>query len=77
LQNLLDKAKLWDHVEKDIVAPTNPKLLVVHVEKDAKTKRIIIDSVKDCLINHIAKKKTNKIIYMGYIIFQLPLNKCY
>jgi hypothetical protein len=54
LQMLLEEAKIWEHVEKEIVAPTDPKLLATHVKKEAKAKRIILDSVKDHLIPHIA-----------------------
>jgi hypothetical protein len=63
LQMLLEEVELWEHIENEIVAPTDPKLLAMHNKKEAKAKRIILDSVKDHLITHIAKKKTEKEMY--------------
>jgi hypothetical protein len=39
---LLEKAKIWKHVEKEIATPINSKLLVIHV-KEAMAKIIILE----------------------------------
>jgi hypothetical protein len=59
----LEEAKFWEYIEKEIFAPTNPKLLAKHVKKEAKAKRSILDWVKYHLITHIAEKTTGKLMY--------------
>jgi hypothetical protein len=53
LKIILEEIEIWEHIEKEIGAPSNPKLLSLQVEKKAKEKRIILDSVKKHLIAHI------------------------
>jgi hypothetical protein len=64
---LLEEAKLWEHIEKEIVAPTNPKLSTIHVKKKVKAKRIILDSVNDYLITHIAQKTIGNLMYDAFV----------
>jgi hypothetical protein len=42
------------------VPPADPTQLVVHLRKDVKERRIIIDGVKDHIIPHLSGKKTTK-----------------
>jgi hypothetical protein len=52
---------LWDFIEKLGVEPTDPAALIAeHKKKMAKTKRVILDSMKDYLIPHIGGKTTGK-----------------
>ena len=53
---LLEEVELWERVKTKITIPTNLKLLDEHHKKEAKAKRIILDSVKDYLIIHIVEK---------------------
>jgi hypothetical protein len=48
---LLEEAKIWEHVEKEIATSTNPKKLVAHVKKEGKAKRNILDSLKSVDFN--------------------------
>lgn len=63
MKMILEEDKLWEYIEKEIVAPTNPKLLSLHVKKDEKEKTIFLDSVKDHLITHIVEKTIDKEMY--------------
>jgi len=49
----MDGAEIWEHIEKLIVLPTNPKLLATHVKKESKEKQIILDLIMDQFIPHI------------------------
>jgi hypothetical protein len=49
LQMPLEEVWIWEHVVKGIPAPTNPRLLAIHVKREAKEKRIIFYLVKDHL----------------------------
>jgi hypothetical protein len=56
---LLEENDLYD-IMKDVVTPTtDPQQLESH-NKEVKSKRMIMDSMKDHLIPHISKKKTTK-----------------
>jgi hypothetical protein len=55
-------------MDKEVIPSTNPKDLAKHTKKSAKVKRIVLDSVKDHLILHIAKKNTVKEIYDALLI---------
>lgn len=46
MQMLLDDTEIGKQVEKEIIAPTCPTRLVVHVKKEAKAKRIIFHSIR-------------------------------
>jgi hypothetical protein len=67
LQILLEEAKILEHVEKEIIAPTNPTQLASHVEKEVKAKRIIVDSVKDHFTPHVVDKLTGKLMYEALV----------
>jgi hypothetical protein len=71
LQILLEEAKILEHVEKEIIAPTDLTQLASHVEKEAKAKRIIVDSVKDHSIPHTVDKLIGKLMYeTGWFILE-------
>lgn len=65
---LLEEHDLWDFIEKVVVEPTNHVLLAKHKKKIAKTKRVILDSVKDHLIPHIAGKTTEKDMFDALVL---------
>jgi hypothetical protein len=46
---LMEEANLWEHVEKEIPKPTDPTPLATHRKKEAKVKRIILDSCEGSL----------------------------
>ena len=52
----MEEVDIWDHFEKYIVASTDSMKLTSHNKKEAKEKRIILDSMKDHYIPHIAKE---------------------
>jgi hypothetical protein len=56
---VLKENKIWNYVSSVVVAPTtDPIALDLHVVKEAKAQRIILDGVN--LIPHLAEKKTTK-----------------
>jgi hypothetical protein len=48
----MEEVDLWEHVLKEILEPVDPSQLAAHRKKEAKVKRIILDSVKDHFISH-------------------------
>jgi hypothetical protein len=74
LQILMEEVDLWEHVEKEIPEPTDPTQLATHRKKEAKVKRIILDSMKDHFIPHISDKKSGKSMFDALVkLFQ---NSC-
>jgi hypothetical protein len=68
---ILEEAKIWEHVEKKIVAPTNPTKLATHTKEEFEPKSIILDSMKDHFIPHIADKSIGKLTYEALVgLFQ-------
>jgi hypothetical protein len=56
---VLKENKIWSLVSSAVVAPTiDPIALDLHELKEAKAQRIILDGVKDPLIQHLSEKKT-------------------
>ena len=55
---VLDAYYLRDHVEKTLATPTDADLLWKHREATGHAKRLIMDSIKDHIVPHIAKKRT-------------------
>jgi len=53
---LLEEHYLWDFVEKVILELNDPVLLADHKKKMSKAKWVILDSMRDHLIPHIAGK---------------------
>ena len=53
---------LWEFVETIIPIPIDVTQLVEHKKKDVKAKRIILDTVNDHLIPHIATKTSGKMM---------------
>ena len=50
------ECELWEIVEHAITLPTDPILLSKFKKKNVRTKRIILDSVKDHIIPHVVGK---------------------
>ena len=50
----MEEYELWEIVETAVVVSTNPVSLVEFKKKNIKAKRIILDSVKDHIIPHVA-----------------------
>ena len=50
---LLEEYELWEIVETVAIVPTNP-ISLAEFKKNIKAKRIILDSVKDNIIPHVA-----------------------
>ena len=51
---LLEEYELWEIVETVVVVPTDPVSLATFKKKNIKAKRVILDSVKDHIIPHVA-----------------------
>ena len=51
---LLEEYELWEIVETMVVVPTDPVSLAEFKKKNIKVKRIILDSVKEYIIPHVA-----------------------
>jgi hypothetical protein len=51
---LLLESELWEIVEQTVTVPTDPILLAEFKKKNVRAKRIILDSVKDHIIPHVA-----------------------
>jgi CRISPR/Cas system-associated endonuclease Cas3-HD len=60
---LLEENDLKDYVESVVVALTNHQELATHKKKEVKAKRVLLESMKDHLIPHIAEKATAKEMY--------------
>jgi hypothetical protein len=61
LSVVLKENKIYSYVSSVVETPTaDPVALDLHEFKEAISKRIILDGVKDHLIPHLAKKKTTK-----------------
>ena len=51
---LLEKSELWEIVDQTVTVPTDPVLPAEFKKKNVRAKRIILDSVKDHIIPHVA-----------------------
>ena len=51
---LLEEYELWEIVETAVVVPIDPMSLAAFKKKNVKAKRVILDSVKDHIIPHVA-----------------------
>jgi hypothetical protein len=58
INSVLKENKLWSFANIIVAVPTDPIAVDVHEVNEAKTRRIILDGVRDHLIPHLAKKKT-------------------
>jgi hypothetical protein len=63
---LLKGNDLWDMIKDVVAEPTDLQQLAVH-KKEVKAKQIIVDSIKDHLIPHISKKKTDKEMFYAIV----------
>lgn len=68
VQMLLEGHDPWDFVENKVVDPTNLVLLAKHKKKMAKTKGVILNSLKDHSIPRIAGKTTGKEMFDTLVI---------
>jgi hypothetical protein len=57
---MLEDKYLKEYFEFVAIDPTDPQELVVHKKKEVKTKRVLLESVKDHLILQISEKKYAK-----------------
>lgn len=57
---MLEEQNLWNFIEKSVAKPTNSMLLVDYKKKMAKSKHVILDTLKNHLIHHTTKKTTRK-----------------
>jgi hypothetical protein len=53
---LLEENDVKEYVESVVVAPSDPQELEAHKNKEGKAKHVLMESMKDHLIHHIAKK---------------------
>ena len=63
--SVLDEYGLKEHVENVLVVPTDADPLKKYEENQARTKRLIIDGVKDHVIPHIASKNTTNDMWIA------------
>ena len=54
----LEAYGLRDHVEQTLATPTDADLLRKHKEVIRHAKRLIMDSIKDHIVPHLAEKRT-------------------
>jgi hypothetical protein len=54
---MLEENEIWDIVEKTQVVPTDTALLVAFNKKNMKSKRMLLDVMKDHIIPHVSEKK--------------------
>jgi hypothetical protein len=64
---VLEEQGLWEFVEGTAVLPGDPTQQPIHLKKDVKSRRIIIDRVKDHIIPHLSRKKTTKDMWEALI----------
>jgi len=57
---VLKENKIWKFVNTVVTLPLDPVALDMHEVLEARAQRVILDGVKDCLIPHLADKKTAK-----------------
>jgi hypothetical protein len=55
-------------VESVVVAPSDPQELEAHKNKEGKAKHVLIESMKDHLIPHIAEKENSKDMYDYFVV---------
>ena len=66
---MLKEWKIWSFANTKMMKPTNRDGLEEHEALEARAQRVILDGVKDHLIQHLAKKKTPN--YMWNILKEL------
>jgi hypothetical protein len=57
---VLEENGLLEFAEGKAVPPADPTQLAAHLKKDVKTRRIIVDGVKDHIIPHLSGKKESQ-----------------
>ena len=65
---LLEEVELWVFVEYKVTITVGHAQLVDYKKKEAKAKRIILDSMKNYLIPPIVEKKMAKEMYDALIV---------
>ena len=53
---LLEEYELWEIVETAVLVPTNPMSYAVFKKRNVKAKHVILDSVNDHIIPHVASR---------------------
>ena len=54
---LLEEQELWNIVQKTVTIPSDATLLIEYNNRNLKTKRIILDAIKNHVIPHVTGKK--------------------
>jgi hypothetical protein len=57
--------RIGEFANKKVISPTDPKDLDAHELKDMKSRRIILDVMKDNLIPHISEKKSAREMFVA------------
>jgi hypothetical protein len=57
---VLKEYNLWELLDKVVTPPTNPTTLEAQNKKEIKVERVLLDSLKDHLIPHLAEKNMAK-----------------
>jgi hypothetical protein len=64
---ILEENDLLDYINQDIPEPVEDEEKVKHKKKEVMTRRILVDSVREHLIPHIAELKTAKKMYNALV----------
>ena len=72
---ILDENEIQNYIKQNVSKPESAEEKARHKKSEAKAKRILIDSVKDHLIPHIAELKTSKEMYGALVGFLKSKNK--
>jgi 2-phosphoglycerate kinase len=57
---VLEENRIWEFVDKSLKTPTGATTLAKHKKKYVKSRRIILDGVKDHVVPHLTGKKTTR-----------------
>ena len=63
ITSALKENKIWEFCDKTQTPLTDPTQLATHNKKDVKSRRIVLDGVKDHIIPHLSRKKTSREIW--------------
>jgi intergrase/recombinase len=64
---ILEENYLLDYINQDIPEPEEDEEKVKHKKKEVMTRRILVDSIREYLIPHIAELKTAKKMYNALV----------
>jgi hypothetical protein len=57
---VLEENGLLEFAEGKAIPPADPAQLAAHLKKDVKTRRIIVDGVKDHIIPHLSARRQSR-----------------